>query len=113
MALQYAENCYYGYLNAEPPVRRLYNQAFFERIELSELDATGTLNEPFDAIRAAVSTADDVALTKRPRTPRVTRDDHAGNKPAHDDAGLKESVLVPPAGFEPAAFCSGGRRSIP
>lgn len=108
-ALQYAENCHHGYLAAEPPIRRLYNQAFFERIELSEHDATGTLNDPFDAIHAAaMTTGNDDGSTRK------NGDDHPKRAiPVCHDTGLKETVLVPPAGFEPAAFCSGGRRSIP
>lgn len=114
VALQYAENCHRGYIAAEPPIRRLYNQAFFARIELSEYDATGTLNEPFDAIRAVVSTITaDITLPKRARTPRVPHGNQAEqNKPAHHDAGLKESVLVPPAGIEPATPALGERCSI-
>ncbi len=98
IALQYAENCHHGYLAAEPPIRRLYNQAFFERIELSEHDATGTLNDPFDAIHAAATTIGDGAGSTR-----KNGDEHPKRTiPVRQDTGLKETVLVPPAGFEPA-----------
>lgn len=73
-ALKYAGNCHHGYIAAEPPARRLYKQAFFERIKISEYQAIGMLSEPFDAIRAVVSTITaDITLPKRARTARVTR----------------------------------------
>lgn len=113
LAMRYAANCHMGYMAAAPSVRRLYNQAFFIKIELGEDEATGTLKEPFESIRTAASTVGRESAASPALGPQNPGDLEKQNKPAHVDAGLKETVLVPPAGFEPAAFCSGGRRSIP
>ena len=55
----------------------------------------------------------DASCPQQDVTPHPARPSrHQTRDRAHRD-GERHLSLVPPAGFEPAAFCSGGRRSIP
>jgi hypothetical protein len=44
---------------------------------------------------------------------RSSRSHGAAPKSGQKQPSTRHYIWVPPAGFEPAAFCSGGRRSIP
>lgn len=88
-------------------IRRLFNQAFFTRIRVSDDRATGELAEPFKTLlspemaaaakhhRQTKSAAQNATHTP---TGAITGEN---NKPAPRGAGLKETFLVPPTGFEP------------
>ncbi|BCN69576.1 hypothetical protein RE943_30490 [Prescottella equi] len=71
-ALGYASNCYLGYVAAGHHVRRLYNQAFFERIYVDDDAVRVELREPFRTLltgnqveptRSAVTHQDDSTQT--------------------------------------------------
>ncbi len=136
-ALNYASNCYAGYAEASNSVRRLFNQAFFEKVYLEQDEVRVELAEPFktllggELIATAVSDAEAVAVElatgidvadQRPAEGGVELMDVIRNtrptseeteKPAPVGAGLKGNGLVPPAGFEPAAYPLGEGCSIP
>ncbi|TQF73363.1 recombinase family protein [Rhodococcus spelaei] len=109
-ALAYASNCYKGYLVAGHHVRRLYNQAFFERIFVDDDQVRVELSEPFSTLMggeiasSARRYAESLATNSRDEgapslTDILSRDN---KKPSSRDEGLKQHVLVPPAGIEPA-----------
>ncbi|MBU4613612.1 recombinase family protein [Rhodococcus sp. GG48] len=112
-ALDYASNCYRGYVAASHHVRRLYNQAFFERIYVDEDTIRVELREPFQTLLAEHQ-VDSPALppqhddrthtsTQRLGATRPRRHPRHGNKKTSDRVeGLNEHCLVPPAGIEPA-----------
>ncbi|MGW0019947.1 recombinase family protein [Rhodococcus sp. NPDC003382] len=104
-ALDYATNCYRGYLAAGPHVRRLYNQAFFEKIYVEDDDVRVTLHEPFKTLTGNAATGDAGERATGPdesAMPSLTEVISRNNKPSSWDEGLNETILVPPAGFEPA-----------
>jgi site-specific DNA recombinase len=122
-ALDYAVNCGSAYLRAGPQERRLLNQAFFTRIEVYDEEIQAELAEP---LRTLLS--DEVADAARRRAEarqRVSGEEpdqatsltnvlwNTNNKPASSGAGLKETHLVPSAGFEPATPALGEPCSIP
>ncbi|MFH5227301.1 recombinase family protein [Antrihabitans spumae] len=108
VALTYATNCYRGYLAAGNHVRRLYNQAFFERIYVDEDQVRIELNEPFKtltdtAVAGIASTSNSCVNDDDEGMPSLTDILRRSNKkPSSRDEGLKLTVLVPPAGIEPA-----------
>ncbi len=122
-ALNYASNCYAGYLEASTSVRRLFNQAFFEKVYLEQDEVRVELAEPFNTLlggelighvashaeAAAPATEvdsadqrlaeDGVALMDVIRNGSAAR---AGTKkPAPVGAGLKGNGLVREGGLEP------------
>ncbi len=123
-ALDHAVNSYQAYMVASPQERRQLNQAFFTRIEVRDDELDGDLAEPFKTLLSA-EVAD--AAEQHARTVKMAaRRSEAGsgaslteileretNKPASGVAGLKNTTLVPPAGFEPATPALGEPCSIP
>lgn len=113
-ALGYASNCYLGYLAAGHNVRRLYNQAFFERIYVDEDGLRVELREPFKTLlagnqvepeRSAVTHQDDNTQTSTMGVGDLVRHviPSQDTKRTYDCVeGLNKHYLVPPAGIEPA-----------
>ena len=58
-ALGYASNCYEGYLDANPSVRRLFNHAFFEKVYLEQDHVRIELAEPFKTLLGRELITDD------------------------------------------------------
>ncbi|NEW30416.1 hypothetical protein GV790_27615 [Nocardia cyriacigeorgica] len=135
--MNYASNCYAGYLEASSSIRRLFNQAFFEKVYLEQDEVRVELAEPFKTLLGGeliaretspveAASADLVngidAADQRPATDGVELMDAIRNtpptsaeteKPAPVGTGLKGNGLVPSAGFEPATPALGERCSIP
>jgi site-specific DNA recombinase len=80
-AIRLAGRCHDAFLKSRPKVRRRFNEAVLERVQIADGRAKAEFTEVFDALFSAPSS--------------------------------NKTVKVPPAGFEPAASCSGGKRSIP
>jgi site-specific DNA recombinase len=110
-ALDYATHSYKAYMHATPQERRLLNQAFFTRIEVSEDDIEFDLAEPFNALfsEEMATVAEHHASAKRHEQQgsqlsltSIIR--HESDAPAHgvfSVKGLKESTLVELRGLEP------------
>jgi site-specific DNA recombinase len=113
-ALSIAGECQAMYRGAGPRIRRLMNQAFFTQIFI-DLDgsARGDLAAPF-----ALLLGDDL-LRRRAKPQRRSRKAapatrHARVRPlVFQGSGSTESLLVPPAGFEPAISALKGRHPGP
>jgi site-specific DNA recombinase len=139
-ALDLASDCYRAYLQAPDHVRRLFNQALFEQLYLDEDGVHAELAEPFrtllapdllptligqtaqEEVPAGDGGKDLAAVESRWAADRYRRVSsvQAGaarnNKPAPEayrGAGLKETTLVPPAGFEPAPLPPEGSALSP
>ena len=139
-ALDLLSDCAQAYGRATDTVRRLYNQAFFEKILITDGDVRAVLAEPFrtligpQAIHAAhadahasTDAADDPPEEGPDASPDAWTTEHlrlirtwplrAGGpetkQPAPWGAGWKRITLVPPAGFEPATHGLGNRCKAP
>ena len=139
-ALDLLSDCSRAYGRATDTVRRLYNQAFFETILITDGDVRAVLAEPFrtligpEVIQAALADAhastddaDDPSEEGPDRSPDAWTPEHlrvirawplraegpGTKRPAPSGAGWKRITLVPTAGFEPAAHGLGNRCSIP
>jgi site-specific DNA recombinase len=114
-ALDYATNWSKGYMRAGHHERRLFNQAFFTRFEVDDDDVTSELAEPFrtlfdaEVAEAAVlhTVAAENAGNRQESAPSLTDALIRDNKSAPGGAGLRQALLVPPAGFEPATPALG------
>jgi site-specific DNA recombinase len=99
-------DCHAQYLGADDQTRRLFNQAVFERIYLDE-DGD---------FRADYTRAYRGLLDPDVHRQALARAAQGGGGPwpdlVHHADGSNNGPLVRPTGLEPAAFCSGGRRSI-
>src|SRR5664279_4083801 len=136
MALDLASNCHQAYLDANDHLRRLFNQAFFIRLDIVNEGLHGELAPPFDVLLASEvlqssqndASADQidsgVTLREVLRMPmvhkknpsRLTRTGALLVGPFTTVLGGEGSnvpLLVPPAGFEPATHGLGNRCSIP
>ncbi|WP_394853554.1 recombinase family protein [Mycobacteroides abscessus] len=88
-------------------IRRLLNQAFFTKIKVSERTISSELAEPFKTLlspeTAATAKRHTQAKSAAQNAPQPLTGAISGenNKPAPRGAGLKETFLVPPTGFEP------------
>lgn len=104
--LALAGDCHAIYMSIDDSLRRTANQAFFEKLYITEADAVdGEAGEPLDILFNR-----EVHFTALRRQNGGA--DQSGNQTANV-AGLNKDQLVPPAGIEPAAFGTGNRRSIP
>ncbi|MGE3444625.1 MAG: recombinase family protein [Acidimicrobiia bacterium] len=59
-ALMLTENCHRSYCEAGPVVRRLFNQAFFERLEVHTWGVHGQLASPFRELRAIATQLEEL-----------------------------------------------------
>ena len=118
-AMDLLSNCHLLYEVASDRNRRLLNQALFTKIFVEEDGVTVQLAQPFAAI---VDTEVDRMLATDQAAPRGAAErqyiashleKRKNQKPAPSVAGLKDTSLVPPAGFEPATHGLGNRCSIP
>ena len=104
--LALAGDCHAIYMSIDDSLRRTANQAFFDKLYITEADAVdGQAGEPFDILFNP-----EVQSTALRR--KQGGGDQSGDQTANV-AGLNKDQLVPPAGFEPAAFGTGNQRSIP
>ena len=93
------------YMSIDDSLRRIANQAFFERLVVTDDDAIDAdPGVPFDALFNPEVQA--TALSRQTAGGNGT--DQTGNV-----AGLNNDSLVPSAGFEPATLRLGGGCSIP
>jgi site-specific DNA recombinase len=110
-SLELTETLAQAYREASPSVRRLMNQALFERliIDADEGGATGTLNDPFALLMEAAGRT-DVAASARANGPdgRPQKRQEARKSGPH---GLSKTKLVELAGLEPATSWVRSRRS--
>jgi site-specific DNA recombinase len=106
-ALKLTDNIQAAYENATPTERRLFNQAFFERIEIDTEEITDhTLNDPFQQI----ATVARLNGRKRPAAAtagRKARTPAASSK----DGGSYLNAVVELGGFEPPTSWVRSRRS--
>lgn len=119
-ALELASDCHAAYADADENTRRLFNQAFFERLLLhDDGEVTHDLAQPFRLLldpRLPSTLAS--AARKLQRQPSRSRSASAWPQNESDLAksevgGSNFDVLVPQVGFEPTALRSGGARSNP
>jgi site-specific DNA recombinase len=109
-ALDLVSNCAAAYQSATPALRREWNQAFFERIEIDVESEAGVssakLKPPFDLLVASQR----VALYQRPKSVRPSPRRHtaprAGSRMVESDrtfvgVGSNKNLLVEVRGFEP------------
>ncbi len=100
-------NCHLLYDIASDRNRRLLNQALFDKIFVDEDGVTVQLAQPFASIVDAEVDRVQTALSSTPRGAAERRyiashlEKHKNQKPAPSVAGLKDTSLVRPAGFEP------------
>ncbi|GAA4969396.1 recombinase family protein [Kineococcus glutinatus] len=126
-ALDLLVDCQCAYLSAGPKVRRLFNQALFEKLYIDEDGVHAELAEPFQSLlgpavaalrhdpgvgelagQVIKSRAQAVGRTHRPAVRQGAVYDAEPSA-----VGLKVTYVVPPAGFEPATHGLGNRCSIP
>ncbi len=129
VALDLAEDCGNAYRHAPEQLKRELNKTFFTKILVHETDQPGDfelegqLEPPFDVLFSAEARKAVAEIQKadqsQPRsknkapTPEDRRSDSSMS--AVPEASITSSItpMVPPAGFEPAAFGTGNQRSIP
>lgn len=120
-AINYAVNCDRGYAAAGHYQRRLFNQALFTHVFVEDEVVRTELAEPFKTLMSAeVAEAAkqhaELAADQRVSEGTPTLSEILGpdtQKPAPRGAGLKQTTLVPSAGFEPATYPLGEGCSIP
>ena len=101
LALSFAGRIGEAYLRNGPKGRRYCNQFFFKKLLLWDGEvAAGMLDEPWSTLMAE-DFIDQL------------RQNAANPSPVFSGEGLKEDLLVPPAGFEPATPGLGNLCSIP
>ncbi len=89
-AIELAASCYDSYRRAPDALRRIYNQAFFNRILIWEEEpASGELQDLFELV-----------LTASPETQAQERQE-TENTGFSASKGSKDEHLVPREGFEP------------
>ena len=83
LALQLTDQTQDAYLQAEPTERRLFNQAFFERIEIDTEEITGhTLNAPYAQIRPLLNALPTQRPTRAATGRHTATTTRAAAKPA-------------------------------
>jgi site-specific DNA recombinase len=103
-ALAFVVDLQQAYLEADPLLRRLMNQALFERLLVDDQECvTGDLADPFDLLIKA-SRTDSRVGEKSPEDPEG---------PTRGPQGSNNEDLVPPGGLEPPTHGLGNRCSIP
>lgn len=114
LALQLTESIQTAYLQADSTERRLFNQAFFEYIEVSTEEITDShLNPPFAQLAAINRILTDHAEVGDDRA------DVRAEPPVNDETpgpsskvgGSYVQHMVEPTGFEPVTFALPARRS--
>lgn len=111
-ALDLASNCHQAYRGAPDDLRRLMNQAFFEKPYIEDDSVVSRMHEPFATISQVATQGS--AKAKTPGTLSVS-----GGLPSSTlqaipaGEGSRVLTLAPPAGFEPAAPGTGNQCSIP
>ena len=98
-ALDLAADCYSAYRDADPPTRRLFNQAFFQKIFICD-DGTVTheLADPFKILLDPALPDRLVALGNQRRRAISEETGHLAHSQA---AGSNIDILVGDTGFEP------------
>jgi hypothetical protein len=101
-ALDLVEDCYHAYVRASDRIRRAFNQAFFERIEVGwEGEVAADLAEPFQIIWKRVP-------GKQPFETRSPKPQNQIALRRMDWAqGSREQLLVPLEGLEPPTLSLG------
>jgi site-specific DNA recombinase len=100
-ALNYASNCHAGYLEASPSVRRLFNQAFFEKVYLEQDHVRIELAEPFKTLLGGELIADDAIHSEEAEAAQATGIDPADQLPAADGVELMDVIRnTPPSSPE-------------
>ncbi len=124
-ALDLIQDCHGAYLGAGPALRRLFNQAFFERLEIHEDGLRASLMEPFDVLLdgrvldagRAIHEDREAGLARMAKVlEQATSPDNDETPSARGAAGgfssatwplvrgvegSRESILVGAVGFEP------------
>jgi site-specific DNA recombinase len=100
-ALELSETLAQAYREASPSLRRLMNQALFERLIIdADESATGTLNDPFALLMEAAGRTDVAASARANGTGRRPQKRQEARKSGPH--GLSKTKLVELAGLEPA-----------
>ena len=111
-ALDLASDCGAAYEQAPDHIKRMFNQAFFEKIFVVQIDESlagveinAKLKEPFDVLlgdelRMASQTAAPVRKSKRP----AGKNAYGSTSPLQVQ-GLSNTLMVEVRGFEPLTPC--------
>ncbi|WP_157183595.1 hypothetical protein [Nocardia takedensis] len=98
-ALSYASNCYAAYLAASPQTRRLFNQAFFEKVYIEQDYVRADLAEPFKTLLGGGLVTAATGTEGEATTPEVTTYVEEGDhRPAVDGVELMDLIRHAPAG---------------
>jgi hypothetical protein len=102
--IEFSKHCHAAYLKSPPNVRRMLNQAYFEKIYVYETDVVGEQREPFRSIHASTDRV-EVVVTGTTGTTQLTSVGGKTKNPRHGDrvGGLRVNSLVGAEGLEPPA----------
>ena len=97
-ALSFLRNAATSYRDADPLHRRLMNQAIFDKILVDEDGVhSSTLTQPFSDLCSEEFVTALQNATAEVRSPKT-----ANRRRLSSTGGWNETIMVPPAGFEPA-----------